>query len=191
MILSIGLIMYKHILICLLSIFLIGFNVADAGVLSKIVKGAAIAQGGKLIAKQIAKKVIKNGVKDSTKPLLKNELKVGKYGDLTSKMRSENIEYHHIPSAKFMEQYGIKKSDGISMGVEKSRHSLTRTYKGGNKPILKKNESPREALARDIKDMKQIYRDNTLLNSEIKDNLKEVIKQNKEKFPNLFIKKKS
>lgn len=84
------------------------------------------------------------------------------------------------------EKYGVKKDDGIAMGVEKDRHSLTRTYKGRNREHLNGNEAPREALARDIKDARQIYQDNGHYNKNVRESLQEVVKQNKEKFPDLY-----
>lgn len=91
-----------------------------------------------------------------------------------------------MPSSKQMEQYGVKKNDGIAMGMEKLRHRLTRTHSYKNKDILNKNETPREALARDIKDAKNIYKKENMYDTSVRDALKEVIKQNKEKHQNLF-----
>lgn len=79
-------------------------------------------------------------------------------------------------------------------------------YKGRNNSILKDNETPREALARDIKNMKDIYRyeKKDLLKrnknetdaeynlrekayeSNLRKSLKDVIKKNKDTFPHLF-----
>lgn len=177
--------MFKNIMICFLSVFLTIGNNAEAGIVSKVVKGVAIAQGTKLIAKQVTKKVVKNNLKDSTKPLLKNELQVGQYGKMI-KNRETGLDYHHMPSTKQIEKYGVEKNDGIAMGLEHDRHTLTRTYKSGNKPILKNNEAPRDALARDIKDQKKILQDNNLYDQKAREALQEVIKQNKDKFPNLY-----
>lgn len=177
--------MFKNIMVCFLSAFLINCHDAEAGIISKVAKGAVIVQGSKIIAKQATKKFIKNGVKDSTKPLLKNELNVGQYGKMI-KNREPGLDYHHMPSTKQIEKYGVKKNDGISMGLQHDRHSLTRTYKNGNKPILKNNEAPRDALARDIKDQKKILQDNNLYDQKARNALQEVIKQNKDKFPNLY-----
>ncbi len=41
----------------------------------------------------------------------------------------------------------------------------------------------RDALAKDVKDMRKIYRENGLYSKETRNALKEVIKQNKESFP--------
>ncbi len=68
----------------------------------------------------------------------------------------------------------------------RDRHRLTRTYKNGNKEVLEQNETPREALVRDIADYKKIFQDNGLYGQQTRDALKEVIKQNKEKFPNIY-----
>ena len=64
------------------------------------------------------------------------------------------------------------------------RHRRTRTY--GRSPDL--SETPREALARDIRDVRNIYQEDGLYNQEIRHSLQDVIQQNKQSFPNLFLK---
>lgn len=117
---------------------------------------------------------------------MKKELKVGEYGKMSSKYKEEGLDYHHMPSTKQMKKYGVKKNDAVSMGMQHDRHTLTRTYKGGNKPILRNNETPREALVRDIKDARQIYQDNGHYGKDVRGALQEVVKQNKGKFPDLY-----
>lgn len=184
----------RKIAIGLLSLCLIGTSVpTEAGMVSKAVKGYAAAKivqkAAPIIAKKLAqkraKKVVQDGVKDSTKSLMKKELKVGEYGKI-KQSPEQGLQYHHMPSTKQIEKYGIKKDDGIAMGMENDRHFLTRTYKNGNKPILRDNEATREALGRDIKDVKRIYEDNGKYNPEVRKALQDVIKQNKEKFPYLY-----
>lgn len=105
-----------------------------------------------------------------------------------------------------MKKFGVDAREAIAVNVEKTRHSLTRTYKGRNNGILKDNEAPRDALARDIRNMRDIYRyekkdllkrnknesdaDFKLREKEYESNLREsakdVIKRNKDKFPHLF-----
>ena len=156
-----------------------------AGIISKSVKGIAAVKAAKIVSK----KIIQNKTKDSTKPLLNKELSVGKY----KKQRQapeDNLDYHHMPSAKMLEKNGIHKNDGISIGVQHDRHSLTRTYKSGNKPILKNNETMRDALARDVKDLRKIYKDNNLYDKKVRNALQEAIKKNKESFPQKYEKTK-
>lgn len=185
----------KNIALGLLSLCLIGGTLpVEAGIVSKGAKGYVAAKVVQKAAPTIAKKfiakrplkIVQNGVKDSTKPLMKKELKVGEYGKMTKNYKEEGLDYHHMPSTKQMEKYGVKKNEAISMGVQHDRHTLTRTYKGGNKPILKNKESPRDALARDVYDAKQIYQDNGKYNQNVRQSLQEVVKQNKGKFPNLY-----
>lgn len=187
--------MLKKIALGLLSLCLITPSIpSEAGMVSKAAKGYAayktykVAKKASPAVKKLVKnrKVIKDGVKDSTKPLMKKELKVGEYGKMSSKHKEEGLDYHHMPSTKQMEKYGVKKNDAVSMGMQHDRHTLTRTYKGGNKPILRNNEAPREALARDIKDARQIYQDNGHYGKNVRESLQEVVKQNKEKFPHLY-----
>lgn len=163
----------KIFVLLFISIFLLPFSInVSAGIISKGVKGVVAAK---------AVKAISNKVKDTKKPLVKRELEVGTYGKQRKKPEN-NLDYHHIPSVKQIEKYGIKKNDGISIGFQHDRHGITRTYKNGNKKILKDNENMRDSLARDVKDMRKIYRDNGLYNEKTRNSLKEVIKKNKESF---------
>lgn len=141
-----------------------------------------------VLKKQATKRIVQTATKDTTKPLLKKELKVGTYGKL-KQSPERGLDYHHMPSTKQIEKYGVKKDGGIAIGMEHDRHSLTRTYKSGNKSILKENEAPRNALAKDVRDAKQIYQHNGLYHKNVRESLKDVIKQNQEKFPELYNKK--
>jgi hypothetical protein len=127
----------------------------------------------------------------SSKPLLHGEGKVGTYKKLIKLgKKGDNLTPHHMPSAAQMKENGISRDDGISMWVEQptpgkgGRHRLTRTY--GRKP---KNETPRAALARDIKDMRKIYKDQNLYTRKIATSLKKVISKNKEIHKEVFKKK--
>lgn len=180
--------MFKYIYVLLICC-ICSASTVNAGVVSKVSKGYTVYKIGKnvspLVRSKLTKKVLKSGTKDSTKPLVKNELKVGEYGKL-KQSPSKELQYHHIPSTKQIEKFGIKKDNGIAIGMQSTRHSLTRTYKNGNKQILKNNETPRDALARDIKDTKRIYEDNGHYSPEVRKSLQETIAQNKSKFPELY-----
>ena len=183
-------------------------NQANAGVVKKVAGVGAI-----YLVKYEAKKLAKAQAKKSAENLIKNELKTGSYNSLTKindalKASGKTIENdaHHIPSQKFMNKFGVNARDAIAVNVERTRHSLTRTYRGRNNGILKGNEALRDALARDIKNMKDIYRyekkdllkrnknetdtDYNLrekaYESNLRKSLKEVIKKNKDTFPHLF-----
>lgn len=189
--------LFKNIVLGLLSLCLIGTSVpSEAGMLSKAAKGYTAYKTYKVAKKVVPavkslvknKKIVQNGIKDSKKPLMKNEFKTGEY-DKVKQIPEKGLQYHHMPSTKQIEKYGVKKDDGIAMGMENDRHFLTRTYKNGNKPILRDNEAPRKALGRDIKDVRKIYQDNGKYSQEVRKSLQEVVKQNKEKFPDLYNKK--
>lgn len=200
--------MIKKIFVFVLCLFVF-LNSANAGVVKKVAGVGAI-----YLVKYEAKKIAKAQAKKSAEKLVKNELKTDTYGELTAlskalkKNSGKNIESdaHHIPSEKFMKKFGIDSREAIAVNVEKTRHSLTRTYKGRNNGILKDNETPRNALARDIRNMRDIYRyekkdllkrnknetdaDYNLreknYEKNLRDSAKEVIKMNKDKFPHLF-----
>ena len=123
------------------------------------------------------------------KKLLPKEGEVGTYKDLIKNgEKGDNVTPHHMPAADYMKSKGVSKNDGVAMNVEApypgegGRHRQTRSY--GKKSDL--NETPREALARDINDMRKIYKNDELYTPEIRKSLKEVIKLNKELYPDLF-----
>ena len=66
------------------------------------------------------------------------------------------------------------------------RHRKTDTY--GKKTDLSK--TPRNELAKDILDLRSIYRSDDLYGTRVKEGLREVIKRNKEDFPVIFEKSK-
>ena len=100
----------------------------------------------------------------------------------------------HMPSAEYMSQYGVGKKDGLCMNMEmpspgtEGRHRLTDTY-GRNMTDVEKayyySLSPKDALAYDIANMRQIYQSQGLY-SEIRPKLQEYTKQYKELMPELF-----
>ena len=123
------------------------------------------------------------------KKLLPKEGEVGTYKDLIKNgEKGDNVTPHHMPAADYMKSKGVSKNDGVAMNVEApypgegGRHRQTRSY--GKKSDL--NETPREALARDINDMRKIYKNDELYTPEIRKSLKEVIRLNKELYPDLF-----
>lgn len=124
--------------------------------------------------------------------LLPGEGQVGTFGQLDKlRKKGDDLTPHHIPQDAYMKAHGIKRNDGISMMMEQpypgkgGRHRQMRTH--GEKPNL--SETPRDALARDVKDARKIYQTDSLYTSEIRESLQEVITQNKSKSPHLFNKK--
>jgi len=100
---------------------------------------------------------------------------------------------NNVPS-EYMSQYGVGKKDGLCMNMEMpspgtgGRHRLTDTY-GRNMTDAEKayyySLLPRDALAYDIANMRQIYQSQGLY-FEIRPKLQEYIKQYKELMPELF-----
>lgn len=170
----------------------------EAGVISKTVKtyvaGKVIQKTAPIITKKMADKVAKKAAKKqlAQQPLRKNELKVGKYEDLIAgrpKARqlgeqTEQLDAHHMPSTKYIKNKGLEKGDGVAMEMQPERHSQTRTY--GNKDPALLQETPREALGRDIKDARKVYQENGVYGPKVREALQEVIKQNKDNNPNLY-----
>lgn len=127
--------------------------------------------------------------------LLPGEGDIGTYRDLLDAGKvGDNITPHHMPSAEYMAQHGIGKKEGLCMNMEMpclgtgGRHRLTDTY-GRNMTDAEKayyySLSPRDALAYDITNMREIYQSQGLY-SEIRPKLREYIKRYKELMPELF-----
>lgn len=116
--------------------------------------------------------------------LLPNELQIGSYRDLLKKYGPAGktlLTPHHMASAEFMSRnYGVDKNDGLSMLVETTyknsggRHGKTATY--GTSSMEYYNLTPRQALARDVNDMRNILKDQGLYDKYAKQQLKEYIK---------------
>jgi hypothetical protein len=101
----------------------------------------------------------------------------------STSVTKDYIILHHMPSAAYMKKYGVNYQEGIVITVANSRHRDTRTYGiDGSKSTLQ----PRDELAADIHDMRKIYQKDGVYNSEIRDGLLGVSKQNQAKFPEIF-----
>lgn len=87
-----------------------------------------------------------------------------------------------------MEKHGVPKNDEISINMEHphpgkgGRHRKTSTY--GTKADVEMNS--RDALAAGVKDARKIYQKDGLYDNKTRDALQNVIKQNKEKHPQIF-----
>jgi hypothetical protein len=127
--------------------------------------------------------------KKNLKNLLPQEGRVGTYGELKKISRpGDNLTPHHIPQSEYMKKNGVAHQDGISMLMEHpypgagGRHRSTLTY--GKQADMTLN--PREQLARDIFDARNIYQKDNLYTSEIRKSLMEVVEKNKKSFPSLY-----
>lgn len=129
--------------------------------------------------------------------LLQNEGNIGTYKDLRDAGEiGDNITPHHMPSDKYMSQYGVSKNEGLCMNMEMpspgtgGRHRLTSTY-GSNMTAKEKADyfalSPRDALAHDLKDLANIYKQQGLY-TEIRPQLIKYIETSKKILPDLFAK---
>lgn len=136
-----------------------------------------------------------NEVKGAGKPLILGEGKVGTYEELIDAgTRGDNMTPHHMPSAKYIKTKAeVHKNDGVSMNMEQphpgkgGRHRQTESYGITGKRLEDYlSLQPRDALARDIIDARNIYMKEGLYTPEIRSGLLEVIKLNKTKYPNVF-----
>jgi len=124
--------------------------------------------------------------------LLPSEGLVGRYGDLKkTESIGDNVTAHHIPSDAFMKGKriaGYSRNKGIAINMEQpypgsgGRHRRTRSY--GQPPYL--SLSPRQVLAREVWDVRSIYRRDGLYTSQMRQSLQQVIQQNKLAWPGTF-----
>jgi hypothetical protein len=132
-------------------------------------------------------------INPTEKTLLPGEGTVGTYAELGKiSKRGDNLARHHIPNDNYMASRGIPKSEGVSIMVE----SPTPGSGGRHREIHKEMPSqditlnPRQALAESVKRAREVYKQDNLYSPEINSSLQDVIKQNKERFPNMFNKGK-
>jgi hypothetical protein len=122
--------------------------------------------------------------------LLPGECNVGTYRDLKKAgSRGDDLTPHHIPSHAYMEAKGVKDythAGGICINMEMpkegGRHRDTDSY--GGKPDL--TLSPKEVLAAEVEDCRQIYKDAGLYTPEVEKKLQDLIALNKSTFPGVF-----
>ena len=133
--------------------------------------------------------------KGGSNSLLPGEGDIGTYNDLIKAgKRHDDITPHHMPSDGYMSKKGVARKDGLCINMEMpvpgtgGRHRLTLTY-GGNMTAIEKayyySLKPRDALAFDIKNVREIYQ-NAGLYSEIRPKLQEYIKESLRLFPELY-----
>lgn len=126
---------------------------------------------------------------DELAALLPSEGKVSTYGELSrAGKRGDNLTPHHIPSAEYMQARGVPYERGVAINVEHpgygaGRHRLTRTYGWRNITLASAAETPRQALARDVWDLRRIY---ATQGHEIRQPLQALIEKNKTLYPHLF-----
>jgi hypothetical protein len=134
-------------------------------------------------------KVTKNIPVKNQKTLLEGEGKVGTYGELDKKIGKpgDNLAGHHMPNNQYMKHKGVSKDDGISMMVEHPTPGSGGRHRDIHRKLVRQNPSvnPRDTLAQSVNRVRDVYKKDGLY-EEIRPNLLEVIKKNKETFPNLF-----
>jgi len=123
--------------------------------------------------------------------LLPGELEFGEFGKLGGEV-GDDITGHHMPPAGYMRQkYGIAPGDALAMNMEHpfpgkgGRHRATRTYGRPTSEFI--GEMPRQALARDIADVRRIYMEQGLYTPDVRRILLDYVALSKQKFPELFL----
>ena len=120
----------------------------------------------------------------------------GTYDDLLKQGRKgDNITPHHAPSAEYMKRKGVSRGESAAFNMEQpktgGRHRKTKTY-GRNMTNAEKayyySLSPRDALAYDLWDMRNIYIQEGLYD-QMRPKLIAYSKYVQDLFPELFTKK--
>jgi filamentous hemagglutinin len=131
------------------------------------------------------------GIIEVGEALLPGEGRVGTFRELdTLRRKGDHLTPNHVPQKAYMKQYGIKANEGMAIMMEQptpgkgGRHRQTRTY--GKHPDL--SENPRTELAKDLQDLRQIYKKDGLY-KEALPSLQELGKKTQEAFPDIFSKK--
>jgi hypothetical protein len=176
---------FKRFLLVLSASLTLSGGLTFAGPLKDVSEAYVVKKvSEKIVQREIKKKVAKEALRNG-------ELKVGKYKDLLKSRRleekeigKERLEAHHMPSVKYLKGKNVPSGDGVAMEMQPQRHTQTRTYGAKNKQLL--DESPRDALARDVKDAKKVYNDNGLYDEKVRKSLQEVVRSNKTLFPEVY-----
>ena len=123
--------------------------------------------------------------------LVPGEGAVGTYSELNKAGgKGDHLTAHHIPSDAYMKVKvpGYTRDKGISIWMEHpspgagGRHRKTLSY--GSPPDL--SLSPRQALAREVWDVRSIYRQEGLYTFDIRRSLQQIIQLNKSTWLSTF-----
>ncbi|WP_228055952.1 hypothetical protein [Lusitaniella coriacea] len=128
--------------------------------------------------------------------MLPGEGQVGCYSDLLKTgRRGDNLTPHHVPSNGFMiaKVPEYRRGMGIAIMMEHpvpgqgGRHRQTLSY--GHPPDL--NLSPRQAIAREVKDVRNIYCRQGLYTPQLRQSLQQIIELNRLTWRGIFDKGES
>jgi RHS repeat-associated protein len=168
-------------------------KVAGAVAVTLIPVGGAVALGGRAVS-YIARgaRVVEDiergaevaGVAERATALLEGEAKVGEYGRLGRV--GDALDNNHMPAHAYMEAAAeeYSKDRGIAMTLRPEFHRMTASY--GERPLF--GLPPRAMLARDVWDVRRIYRAENLYGSAVRTALREVVVQNVTRWPSVFAK---
>lgn len=127
----------------------------------------------------------------SISELLEGEGAVGRYGELLRLgRRGDNLTPHHVPSNAYMtaKVSGYTRNMGVAIMMEHpipgagGRHRQTLSY--GQPPDL--TLSPRQTLAREIRDLRSIYQRQGIYTVRIRQSLQETIHLNRLAWISIF-----
>ncbi len=121
------------------------------------------------------------GQYNKAEPLLDRELSSETHNKQPKGRKKMGVESHHLPAKAFLKKHGLNSENGVSILMSENRHSRTRTYR----KAIKEDETFRQSLARDINDVRRIYREDNIDYKFVNEKMKDVInltKQNSKDF---------
>jgi len=148
---------------------------------------------GKKLVGMIAKNTEKNLASAAAREAQRKIGNVGTFNDLTNRHGgapfNDGRQAHHMPAQRYLEHHGLNTGEGLSIMMTKEQHIKTRTY--GRKGVnLDLENSYRSELARDIRDVKQILKNDGSWTSEVRQSVLKGLSNFKNEKPQLFEKVK-
>jgi hypothetical protein len=124
------------------------------------------------------------------RPLLQGEGKVGSFGQLRKNFEvpGDNLSAHHIPNDQYMRAKGINRNAGVAIMIEDPNPGVGGRHREIHKQLKRQDLglAPRDALAQGIWRAREVYKQDRVYTSEIREALQTVVQQNKEQHPTLF-----
>lgn len=118
---------------------------------------------------------------------------MGKFRELTDKQGGSSFndgkQAHHMPAQRYLENYELDSKEGLAIIMTDAQHAKTRTFKGRARNIDLQS-SYRDELARDIKDVKRILKEDGSWTPDVRQSVLQGLDNFRNEFPQLFEKVK-
>lgn len=153
----------------------------------KLVSYAALCAGTIKAGKKIIEMV------KSNRAIQRKIGNMGKFRELTDKQGGSSFndgkQAHHMPAQRYLENYELDSKEGLAIIMTDAQHAKTRTFKGRARNIDLQS-SYRDELARDIKDVKRILKEDGSWTPDVRQSVLQGLDNFRNEFPQLFEKVK-